>query len=127
MLIVVQNRHLPWSRLLAFLQSLARSGWVEEGFHRARVYPVGVLGDDGADVYIWEEGEDVDCEEELDGEVLMGGISFESVTWLFGLDWIGLGCICVVLYVHTGLGGSTVHCAWDGVAWQVASPSALSH
>lgn len=29
-----------------------------------------MLSNDGADVYIWQEGTDVDGEEELDGEIL---------------------------------------------------------
>ena len=39
---------------------------------------VGLSADDDSHVYIWQEGEDVDCEEELDGKIVMGGLYSES-------------------------------------------------
>ncbi len=44
--------------------------WVEEDFCGYRRDPAGLYGDDGADVYLWQEGADVDGQEESDGEVL---------------------------------------------------------
>ena len=63
-------RHSPWPSLLLILQSLARWRWDEEHVCCDRRYSAGMLDDNSADVYLWQEGTNVDGEEELYGEIL---------------------------------------------------------
>lgn len=63
-------RHLPRFGLLLVLQSLARRGWNEEYVYCNWWHSAGLLDLHRADVYLWQEGANVDGEEELDGKVL---------------------------------------------------------
>jgi len=63
-------RHLARLCILSLLHRLASSRWLQVGLPHHRRHPAGVFGDDGADVYLWEEGADVDGTDEHDGEVL---------------------------------------------------------
>lgn len=64
-------RHLPRSSLLLVLQSLARCRRDEEDVCCDRQHSAGLLGNNSANVYLWQEGTNVDREEELDGKILM--------------------------------------------------------
>lgn len=66
-------RYFPWVGFLALFQSLARGGWVQGCFLGYWRHPAGLYGDDGANVYLWETGEDVYGEEEFYGEILVFG------------------------------------------------------
>lgn len=67
-------RHLPWPRLLPVLQSLAGSRWIKESVRGHWRHPAGLLGNYYSYVYIWQEGSDVDCTQEIHGEVLDFGV-----------------------------------------------------
>ena len=49
---------------------MAGIGRFQEHVHRYRSDPTDLLGNDGANVYLWKEGTHVDGEKELHGEIL---------------------------------------------------------
>ena len=75
-LMIAIFRHLPRFGLLLVLQSLARCGWNEEYLRCNWWYSAGLLDHHRTDVYLWQEGANVDGEEELDGKIL--GLSREG-------------------------------------------------
>jgi len=51
---------------------MATGGWVKDSLPRAWWYTIILFALDDSNVYLRQEGKDVDCQEELDGEVLEG-------------------------------------------------------
>lgn len=67
-------RHLPWPRLLPVLQPLVGSRWIKDRVRGHWLHPAGLLGNYRTHVYIWQEGSNVDCTQEIHGEVLDFGV-----------------------------------------------------
>ena len=64
-------RHLPRSRFLPLLQSLARIAWVEGHLCRYWRHTAGLLTDHDTHVHLRQKGTNVDGTQEPDGEVLV--------------------------------------------------------
>ena len=79
-------RHFPRFSVLSLLQPLARSRWFKESVYSYWGHPADLPAHDGAHVYIWEKGTNVDGAKELDGKVLSRR--------LVCLYWGGLICEC---------------------------------
>ena len=69
-LLMTLPRYPARLRILPLLHRLAASRWLKIGLPYHRRHSARMFVDDGADVYLWEEGTDVDGSEEHDGEVL---------------------------------------------------------
>lgn len=64
------HRYLPWLGLFSLLQPLARGGRVQEGLCSHRRNSAGLFAHHSANVYLRQEGSNVDDSKEADGEIL---------------------------------------------------------